>query len=266
MEGNNWRKGDYQRHDKKQTSKSNSFHAKGPPQNTSESFLSESELKLNQVYYGEVMAIIDTQNRWGFYCRFGLNKNQCFQRHGFVKKILRNNEDKPFKKHDIVKVICINLSTFELVLTPEYVRPLLILDINGPLGNREPYVSNTHKRTFIARKYFTEFLSLCSQYYEIAIWSCAKKNNIELDLFVDIPLYFVWSQEESTSLYPRTSFISPAKVSPLHFTSFLTFLLHSFIPSLSLSRFFFLPAIIFERIRQGLREVSKLQLFQHSSC
>lgn len=180
-------------------------------------FLSLNSLNLNTKYYGIITAIINKSNYIGLYCKFGLNEFNIFEKDGFIKNIIKNKNNNFFRKGDIVEVICINKNPIQLVLLPEYVRPLLILDVNGPLGNRAPFDGNLGRRVFVTRKYTEEFLSLCSQYYEIAVWSCAKKNNIELELFSNINLYFIWSQEESTSLYPRTSFISPAKVIYLDF-------------------------------------------------
>jgi hypothetical protein len=134
-----------------------------------------------------------------------------------VSRIFFNNcEKRPFQKGDKITVHCVSkIPTVELCLTSEYVRPLLVLDINGPLGERSSYNPGepSKKRIFNKRNHLQEFLQFVSEHFEVAVWSCSTRKNLELSLFAGINLVFVWCQEESTSLYPRTSFISPAKES-----------------------------------------------------
>jgi hypothetical protein len=166
---------------------------------------------IGKTYFGKVWNVRSKGNRLGIYCKFGENKNQRYELDGFIPKIILNKFGEEYQHGDEIEVICLTLQPITLALSPTYIRPLLIVDVNGPLGNRAPYEPNS-SRKFLRRKYSKEFLECCSRYYEIAIWSCAKRNNIELELFSEINLYFIWSQDESTSLYPRTSFVSPKKV------------------------------------------------------
>mmetsp|Transcript_9994 Transcript_9994/g.15088 ORF Transcript_9994/g.15088 Transcript_9994/m.15088 type:complete len:473 (-) Transcript_9994:427-1845(-) len=111
-------------------------------------------------------------------------------------------EKRLFIKGDKASVIVTSTNPFRVCLTKEYVRPLLILDIHGVIGDREPFNKNSRTgRKFIKRPYFEEFLALCEEHFEIAAWSCAKKKNIDLDLFEKTKLLFVWSQGESTRCY-----------------------------------------------------------------
>jgi hypothetical protein len=232
---------------------------------------------IGQTYHGKVWNVLTHNRRLGMYCKFGEQKNQRYDHDGFVPKIIKNASGEEYQHGDAIQVICLTSQPYTLALSPAYVRPLLIVDVNGPLGNRAPYEPNSYRK-FITRKYAKEFLEFCSQYYEIAIWSCAKRNNIELELFVNINVYFIWSQEESTSLYPRTSFISPKKVLfviwPLSHLSPSSSLPPLFPPTLPpslpapclpfspLSLFLSLASLL-ERIVKGLRAVPKLQLNQH---
>lgn len=171
----------------------------------------QNDFIINEIYQSKVKTIINQKNYCGLYVKIFKN-NKYYENDYFLKNILKNKKNENYKKYDQIQLKCISINPLKLILLPEDIRPLLILDINGPLGNRAPFDSSYGKRIFISRKYTKEFINLCSQYYEIAVWSCARRNNIELELFSDINLLFVWSQEEATSLYPRTSFISPAKV------------------------------------------------------
>lgn len=177
----------------------------------------EESIELLKEEYDGVVKAVKLGRDGGLYCQYGLSGAPSFNYQGFVPRVLFNNKDKrPFQKGDKIKVRCVSKEpVVELCLTAEYVRPLLILDINGPLGDRSSYCPKDKgkKRTFTKRNHLDSFLSLVAEHFEIAIWSCCAKKNIELSLFLGINLMFVWCNEESTSLYPRTSFISPAKVS-----------------------------------------------------
>jgi hypothetical protein len=174
--------------------------------------LSLDTLSLNEIYEGKVWNVLTTGKQSGMYIKYGKD-GKWFEKDGYIKHIVYKPNGRLYSRGDKIQVKCIRLNpTVQLVLLPQYVRPLLIVDVNGPLGNRAPFDPNHGCRIFVPRPYCQEFLNLCSQYYEIAVWSCARRNNIELELFTDINLFFIWSQEESTSLYPRTSFVSPAKV------------------------------------------------------
>jgi hypothetical protein len=120
-----------------------------------------------------------------------------------------------FVPGDLVTLLITKITPLEASLTKEYVRPLLIFDMHGVLGEREPWGKRQKdgKRRFIKRPYSEEFIQLCSNHFELAVWSCGKKKNIDLNLFHRVKLLFVWCQDESTNLYPRTSCVSSEKVS-----------------------------------------------------
>mmetsp|Transcript_19917 Transcript_19917/g.33572 ORF Transcript_19917/g.33572 Transcript_19917/m.33572 type:complete len:1191 (+) Transcript_19917:54-3626(+) len=172
------------------------------------------DIVVGVVYEGVVNAI-KLGREGGLYCNFGVSDTASYSSKGFVSRIFYNNQEKrPFQKGDRVQVQCLSTSpSVVLCLTPEYVRPLIILDINGPLGERAPYNPGepSKKRVFNKRNYLQDFLRFVSERFEVAVWSCSTRKNLELNIFSGISLVFVWCQEESTSLYPRTSFISPAK-------------------------------------------------------
>jgi hypothetical protein len=113
---------------------------------------------------------------------------------------------------DHIEIIITKLSPLEVCLTKEFMRPLLIFDMHGVLGEREPYKARVRKRKFIRRPYCEEFISLCSRYFELAVWSCGMKKNLDLSIFDSVQCLFVWCQDESTNLYPRTSEVSADKV------------------------------------------------------
>jgi hypothetical protein len=115
----------------------------------------------------------------------------------------------------------------EVCPTSAFVRPLIILDINGVLGVREAYNSAqpSRNRRFIVRDSAPEFVASCAELFEIAIWSCSKRQNLLDDiriLFRDARLHhsclpdpaglcFIWDQEHSTNLWPRTSIVNEKK-------------------------------------------------------
>lgn len=103
-------------------------------------------------------------------------------------------------------------SPLQIALTKDYVKPLLIFDMHGVLGEREPFQKGKPRR-FIRRPHCEEFVKYCAERYEIAVWSCAMKKNIDLKIFNNIKLIFVWTQDESTNLYPYMSIVSDHKVS-----------------------------------------------------
>ena len=172
-------------------------------------------VELGKVYDGVVKAV-KYGRRGCLFCEFNVDEAGEVSVTGIVHKILYNNKERrPFEKGDFVQVQCVTKDhEVELSLTSEYVRPLIVLDINGPLLNRSTYDEKEQNkiRSFTKRSHLDEFLAFVSAHFEVAVWSCSTRKNIELNIFSGINLVFVWSQDESTSLYPRTSFISPAKV------------------------------------------------------
>ena len=210
------------RHSHTNRPRDNNFDG-GPKLQSHRNQLDETDkesLELLGMEYDGIVKAVKLGRDGGLYCQFGLKGAPSFNNQGFVSRIFFNNKEKRnFQKGDKIQVQCIAKEPIvELCLTSEYVRPLLVLDINGPLGERTSYnpKDKLKKRTFTKRNHLQTFLSLVSNHYEIAIWSCSTRKNIELNLFAGINLVFVWSQEESTSLYPRTSFISSAKVSDVY--------------------------------------------------
>ena len=85
-----------------------------------------------------------------------------------------------FQLNDTIDLICTDYSpNEERVLnacpSPDFVRPLLILDINGVLGVRESYDASNQKKTrrFEVRPSTAAFLRFLRQRFEVAIWSAA---------------------------------------------------------------------------------------------
>jgi hypothetical protein len=189
-------------------------HAHGNDARNAVKVIPLDNLVLGKVYHAKVNAVVNNKQVVKLYCKFG-EDGGYFEKDGFVKSVLFSSyHGRPFQKGDDVQVICKSVQPLELFLLPEFVRPLLILDINGVLGERtgfDPKNPNS-QRGFRRRRHHREFLEMCAQYFEIAVWSCSRRNNMELSLFSGIHLNFIWAQEESTSLYPRTSVVSTAKV------------------------------------------------------
>ena len=104
-----------------------------------------------------------------------------------------------FKKGDEVHVIIVSEDPLQVSLTKEYVKPLLIFDMHGVLGEREPYKKGKPRR-FIRRPFSQEFIHFCAELFEIAVWSCAMKKNIDLNMFDGISLIFVWTQVGNVSV------------------------------------------------------------------
>jgi hypothetical protein len=102
-------------------------------------------------------------------------------------------------------------------------RKLLILDLNNVLLVRAPYEQRELTRTSPddavargglggARKrpHLDSFLAFCFEHFEVAVWSCGKRGNMELGIF-NAPLLFAWDQEHSTNLWPRHSCVAEGK-------------------------------------------------------
>jgi hypothetical protein len=126
-----------------------------------------------------------------------------------------NMLERKFRKGDKVKLICRlnNLVSHKYFLCEEYVKPLLIFDMNGVLGDREPFRPK-QKRRFFKRPHLEEFLEYCTQHFEIAVWSSCLEKNIDISIFgkfVD-RLMFVWSSKQCTIVPNRTSHQSVDKV------------------------------------------------------
>jgi hypothetical protein len=91
-------------------------------------------------------------------------------------------------------------------------RKLLILDINGVLLRREDYAPGK-KRTYIMRPHWEAFLDWCFNNFACALWSCGKRETLEMDVFGKYRdrLLFIFDQEKSTSLWPRRSIVAAEK-------------------------------------------------------
>jgi hypothetical protein len=140
-------------------------------------------------------------------CQLSSGEQGLIQGISFNRKLGRN-----FRNGDRVEVIVMSQSPLQIALTKDYVKPLLIFDMHGVLGEREPFQKGKPRR-FIRRPHCEEFVKYCAERYEIAVWSCAMKKNIDLKIFNNIKLIFVWTQDESTNLYPYMSIVSDHKVS-----------------------------------------------------
>ena len=73
-------------------------------------------------------------------------------------------------------------------------RKLLILDINNVLLARQPYTqrgggggqrgrSAGALRGARPRPYLESFLAFCAEDFELAVWSCGRRGNMEMELF-----------------------------------------------------------------------------------
>lgn len=98
-----------------------------------------------------------------------------------------------FRVGDNITVVVTSEDPLQIALTKEYVKPLLIFDMHGVLGEREPFQKGKPRR-FIRRPFCEEFIKFCSERYELAVWSCALKKNIDLKMFQGVKLIFVWTQ------------------------------------------------------------------------
>ena len=91
-------------------------------------------------------------------------------------------------------------------------KPLLILDLNGVLCDRGGFAGGRKSPDASPlRPNALEFLSWCFERFDIGVWSCGKRENMEMSLFDGRTIVFAWDQRESTSLWPRTSIVSKEK-------------------------------------------------------
>lgn len=161
---------------------------------------------------GEVVSVLPPrQLRIRFHCNgeelIGTSLVTCFNA----------KEGRAFEIGDKVHVHVMDEKTngvdeeVSVCLTKEYVRVLLVLDINGVLGARGPYQPKQHKRSFYPRPHLESFLSFCLSRFEVGVWSCALRKNIEVNIFPEDSLLFVWDSSNSTNLWPRRSVVSDAK-------------------------------------------------------
>jgi hypothetical protein len=136
-------------------------------------------------------------------------------------------ENRPFEVGDVIQVHTLNEAyPLVLVIEKKYIKPLLIFDVHGVLGERQPYQEGLAKllrrkptREFITRPHCEEFLDFCFEHFEVAVWSSAYRKNLSLPMFGGekgedrFPL-FIWAQPEITNLFPIMSFRKLTK--PLH--------------------------------------------------
>ncbi|CAM9615156.1 unnamed protein product, partial [Chrysoparadoxa australica] len=96
---------------------------------------------------------------------------------------------------------------------PASTKPLLVLDLNGVLLDRQKYGKREGKKTAQLRPHCSEFIDFCFHEFTVALWSCGRRDNMELDLFTKHvqELLFIFDQTDSTSLWPRTSTVSKQK-------------------------------------------------------
>ena len=83
-------------------------------------------------------------------------------------------------------------------------RTLVVLDLNGVLVDRKPYHTrnssssnhgNNGQHDYARRPFCDEFVDFCFRHFDVAVWSCAKKRNMELDLFDGRTVVGVTQQE-----------------------------------------------------------------------
>lgn len=100
----------------------------------------------------------------------------------------------------------------ELMLVPT--RKLLILDLNGVLFNRYPVGDERRVRKEVLKRPGCDaFLDFCFATFDVAAWSCCRRETLELGLFGEREkdLLFVNHSVHSTNLWPRHSVVSPDK-------------------------------------------------------
>ena len=100
---------------------------------------------------------------------------------------------------------------YKIDADPADTRRLLILDINGVLVCREPFVQARKQRGYTKRPHCDAFLDWAFEHFQVGVWSCGRPENMELELFEGRKLALVFSQEHSANLWPRHSVVSPGK-------------------------------------------------------
>ena len=122
---------------------------------------------------------------------------------------------KTFQVGDKVHALVTSQAKRFACLTKEYVQPLIILDVNGILGEREPYdPSNPKKRRSFAERPHAQGLFQhvsVNLHFELALWSCAKDPKVPEIVIPSDQLAFQWSQREVTDMSPLKSVVSTKK-------------------------------------------------------
>mmetsp|Transcript_18982 Transcript_18982/g.35387 ORF Transcript_18982/g.35387 Transcript_18982/m.35387 type:complete len:628 (+) Transcript_18982:229-2112(+) len=126
-------------------------------------------------------------------------------------------ENRSFRIGDVVTVILLEVEPcVVLAIDKVFIKPLLIFDVHGVLGERMPFQQHSKTpRRFITRPHCEEFLKFCFQHFEVAVWSSALLKNVTLTMFdmegkKTCPL-FVWSQNKITDMSPIMSFRKATK-------------------------------------------------------
>jgi NLI interacting factor-like phosphatase len=85
------------------------------------------------------------------------------------------------------------------------------------IGIREAFTSQSKSRAFKVRSSAVAFVQFVCNYFEVALWSCSKKQNLDEDIEILFPgsnenmFLFRWHQDNSTNLWPRSSIVSKSK-------------------------------------------------------
>jgi hypothetical protein len=166
----------------------------------------------------EITARVVEVNRFGLTVAFNAPGGETVRGVTNGRFFYNTKLERPFIPDDNLAVIITSTEGHSISVCPtrEYVRPLIIIDINGVLGEREKFVGEGIERRFTPRPHAREFLSHCSTHFEIALWTCAtpgKKS--ESDVFPGGQFVFDWNQTQATNMWPRTSCVSSRK--PLFF-------------------------------------------------
>jgi len=105
------------------------------------------------------------------------------------------------------------LVEWDLPPPPPPTAPLIILDLNGVLVARPSFRDRRRNVSYTKRAHCDEFIRFCFEHFQVAVWSCGKRQNMEMDLFIHYGdrVVFQWDQEHSTNLWPRTSVVSKEK-------------------------------------------------------
>jgi len=103
-----------------------------------------------------------------------------------------------------------------LPLAPPDNAPLIILDLNGVLVSRPSFHDRKgagKSKTSVYRRYCYEFVRFCFTHFNVGVWSCGKRKNMEMEIFKGFEdrILFQWDQDQSTNLWPRSSIVSKEK-------------------------------------------------------
>jgi len=214
-------KGEYQNQQSKNHRKSNrSRDRPSQSEENEEDFVDNIESPYDTLQVGmKLTAFVDRISHQGLICFVTLATGA--QVEGIIYGAWYNRvRNVPYVKDDLIEVEVADIDREGMNLAlifaeVQYRRKVLILDLNGVLGEREKYSSgNTgKKRRFFLRPHFSEFITRIAKNFDLGVWSCCTFQNMDYSFItsLNIPILLAYHDNKSESKWPRRSVVAPAK-------------------------------------------------------